>query len=44
MFDTVYQNNFAKEEMKSLYFIAKNVDEIFEYVDNYAPQEFVHKW
>ena len=44
MFDTVYQNNFAKEEMKSLYFIAKNIDEIFEYIENYTPQEFVHKW
>ena len=44
MFDTLYENNFAKEEMKSLYFIAKTVDEIFEYVETYAPKEFVHKW
>lgn len=44
MFDTLYENNFAKEEMKSLYFIANTVDEIFEYVKNYAPKEFVHKW
>ena len=44
MFDTLYENNFAKEEMKSLYFIANSVDEIFEYVKNYAPKEFVHKW
>ena len=44
MFDTLYENRFAKEEMKSLYFIANTVDEIFEYVDTYAPKEFVHKW
>lgn len=44
MFDTLYENNFAKEEMKSIYFIANTVDEIFEYVKNYAPKEFVHKW
>lgn len=44
MFNTLYENNFAKEEMKSLYFIAKTVDEIFGYVETYAPKEFVHKW
>lgn len=44
MFDTLYENHFAKEEMKSLYFIAENVDEIFEYVSSYAPKEFIYKW
>ncbi len=44
MFDTLYENHFAKEEMKSLYFVAKNIDEIFAYVETYAPKEFVHKW
>ena len=44
MFDTVYENKFAKEEMKNLYFIANTVDEIFEYVKTYQPKEFVHKW
>ena len=44
MFDTVYENKFAKEEMKNLYFIANTVDEIFEYIKTYQPKEFVHKW
>ena len=44
MFDTLYENRFAKEEMKSLYFIANTVDEVFEYVDTYKPMEFIHKW
>lgn len=44
MFDTVYENKFAKEEMKNLYFIANNVDEIFEHIKTYQPKEFVHKW
>ena len=44
MFDTLYENRFAKEEMKSLYFIANTVDEIFEYIDSYKPMEFIHKW
>lgn len=44
MFDTVYENKFAKEEMKSLYFIAKDVDDVFEYLSTYSPKEFVYKW
>lgn len=44
MFDTLYENKFAKEEMKSLYFVAKTVDEVFDYVSTYKPMEFVYKW
>ena len=44
MFDTLYENKFAKEEMKDLYYIATNVDEVFEYVKTYQPKEFIHKW
>ena len=44
MFDTVYQNNFAKEATKTLYFIANTLDEMFEYIQNYQAKEFVMKW
>ncbi len=44
MFEVVYKNRFAKEEMKSLYYIANSVDEIFEYINNYTPAEIVLKW
>ncbi len=44
MFDNVYSNGFAKEEMKSLYFIANNINEMFEYIKTYAPKEIVLKW
>lgn len=44
MFDTVYENKFAKEEMKSLYYIATSVDEMFEYLKSYSPKEFIYKW
>lgn len=44
MFDTVYNNGFAKEEMKSLYFVADNLDEMFDYIKTYSPKEFVLKW
>ncbi|MBQ9244755.1 TIGR00730 family Rossman fold protein [bacterium] len=44
MFDTVYENKFAKETMKTLYYIANSVDDIFEYIDNYKPVEYVMKY
>lgn len=44
MFETVYQNKFAKEEMKDLYFIANSLDEMFDYIKNYTPKEIVLKW
>ena len=44
MFDTLYENNFAKEEMKDLYHIALTIDEIFDYIKSYQPKEFIHKW
>lgn len=44
MFDTVYENNFAKDEMKQLYYVANSVDSIFSYIASYQPKVFVHKW
>ena len=44
MFDTLYQNNFAKQETKTLYFIANTLDEMFDYIQNYQAKEFVMKW
>lgn len=44
MFDTIYENKFAKEETKSLYFIANSLDEMFDYLKSYSPKEFVLKW
>ncbi len=44
MFDTIYQNKFAKEETKTLYHISDNLDEMFEYLKTYEPEEFVLKW
>lgn len=44
MFDTLYENNFAKEEMKSLYFIANSIDEMFDYIKYYEPKDIALKW
>ena len=44
MFDTVYQNHFAKEETKTLYYVANTLDEMFDYIQNYQAKEFVMKW
>ena len=44
MFDKVYENKFAKEDMKQLYYVATTVDDIFEYLKNYKPSEYVMKY
>ena len=44
MFDTVYENKFAKQETRDLYYIAENTDNIFNYIKTYKPAEFTLKW
>ena len=44
MFDKVYENKFAKEEMKVLYYVANTVDDVFEYLKNYKPVEYEMKY
>ena len=44
MFETVYKKKFAKEEMRNLYYIANTINEIFEYIKKYKPQEIALKW
>ncbi len=44
MFDTIYQNNFAQENVKSLYYISESIEDLFVYIKNYAPKEFVFKY
>ena len=44
MFATVYENHFAKQEMKSLYCIIDSIDDMFDYIKDYEPKEIVLKW
>ena len=44
MFKTIYDNNFAKEETKSLYCIVNTIDEMYKYINSYVPKEFVFKY
>ncbi|MBQ3641696.1 TIGR00730 family Rossman fold protein [bacterium] len=44
MFETVYENNFAYDFTRDLYFIAKNIDEMFEYIENYVPKVVEFKY
>ena len=43
-FEKSYDEKFAKESYRKLYFIAKNADEAMNYILNYAPEEIVNKW
>ena len=43
-FETTYQELFAKEVYRELYFIAKNSREAIDYALNYVPVELDSKW
>lgn len=43
-FEKSYDEKFAKENYRRLYFIAKSPSEAMEYIKNYEPEEAVNKW
>jgi uncharacterized protein (TIGR00730 family) len=43
-FEKSYEEKFAKENYRNLYFIARNSDEAMTYLLNYKPEEMVNKW
>lgn len=44
MFENFYKYGFARDFNRELYFIAKNVDEVIEYCNNFTEKEFVFKY
>ena len=43
-FEKSYEEKFAKESYRKLYFIANNAAEAMDYILNYKPEETVNKW
>ncbi|MBN1819808.1 MAG: TIGR00730 family Rossman fold protein [Prolixibacteraceae bacterium] len=43
-FDVFFNEKFAKEEYRDLYFIARNAGEAINYIENYQPLEKYSKW
>lgn len=43
-FEITYQEMFAKETYRNLYFIANNSEEALDYITNYSPVELDSKW
>ena len=43
-FEKSYEEKFAKESYRRLYFIAKNASEAMSYLLKYQPEETVNKW
>jgi len=43
-FEKSYDEKFAKENYRRLYFIANNPAEAIEYIKHYQPEEAVNKW
>jgi len=43
-FEKLYEEKFAKENYRKLFFIADNAKEAMNYILNYKPEETVNKW
>ena len=43
-FERSFNENFAKPNYRELYFIAKNTDEVMDYLNAYTPPKPVNKW
>jgi len=43
-FEKSYEEKFAKENYRKLYFVAKNAAEAMEYLLNYKPEAVIDKW
>jgi hypothetical protein len=43
-FDKAYEETFAKEDYRKMYFIANNSSEAMNYILNYQPEELGAKW
>lgn len=43
-FETLYKEKVAKSEYRNIYYIAKNVDDAFNYIDNYIVEKGISKW
>jgi len=43
-FERSYEEKFAKESYRKLYFVANNAAEAMNYIQNYKPEEVVNKW
>jgi uncharacterized protein (TIGR00730 family) len=43
-FEKSFEEKFAKESYRKLYYVAKNASEAMNYLMNYQPEETVNKW
>ncbi len=43
-YDTIYNEKFAKSEYKKYYFVTDNIENAFDYINNYKAEKAVSKW
>lgn len=43
-FETGYQENFAKQEYKELYYVSVSADAVIDYIKHYTPKQLPNKW
>jgi hypothetical protein len=44
MFETMYTENFAKSDYRKMYFVTENLEEAFNYIENYTVPQLESKW
>lgn len=44
MFEKIIEQKFAKDHMRSYYYISHDIDDILDYIDNYKPENHQRKW
>jgi uncharacterized protein (TIGR00730 family) len=43
-FETGYQENFAKKDLKELYYVSKFAEDAIDYIKRYTPKQLPSKW
>lgn len=43
-FETVYAQNFARQENRNIYFVANSIEEAIDYIETYTANTYVSKW
>jgi uncharacterized protein (TIGR00730 family) len=43
-FEHLFDENFAKQQSKQMFYVAKNAADAFEHIVNYTPPQFADKW
>lgn len=44
LFEHIYKHNFAKSDLKDSYYVASNVKDAVDFIEQYLPANFISRW